>query len=364
MYEFAYFIRDYNRKNKHMKNFKFKQLGLLVLLACFLFNVNGVSAQKKEKEIACIGFYNLENLFDTLDDPEKRDDEYTPEGKNKWTESKYKAKLFNMAHAISLIGKEGCKEGFSILGVCEVENRKVLEDLVAEPALVNRKLQIVHYPSPDKRGIDVGLLYNPKRFEVIESKSFRLHAFRNDGDTLFTRDQLLVTGLLDKEKVHVIVNHWPSRSGGEKVSRPSRNKAAQLCRSICDSLTQADPKAKILVMGDLNDDPFNDSVKKHLKTKAKISKMSPEFMYNPWENILAKGYGTLAYRDTWNLFDQIILSNPLIDKNTEGYKFLTCNIFKKKFMIQQEGRYKGYPKRREGGYSDHFPVYLYLVRNK
>ena len=251
-----------------MKNSKFKHLGLFILLASFLLNVNGLSAQKKQKEIACIGFYNLENLFDTIDDPNKRDEEYTPNGKNKWTEKKYKAKLFNMAYVISLIGKEGCKEGFSILGVSEVENRKVLEDLIAEPALVNRNLKIVHYSSPDKRGIDVGLLYNPKRFKLIESKSFRLHAFRNDGDTLFTRDQLLVTGLLDNEKVHVIVNHWPSRSSGEKMSRPARNAAAKLSRSICDSLSQADPLAKILVMGDLNDDPFNDSVKKVSKYKS------------------------------------------------------------------------------------------------
>jgi len=347
-----------------MKNIKFKQLTLFVLLATFLLNVNGLFAQKNEKEISCIGFYNLENLFDTIDDPEKRDEEYTPEGKNKWNDKKYQDKLFNMAHVISLIGKEGCQEGVSILGVCEIENRKVLEDLVAQPALLNRDLQIVHQSSPDKRGIDVGLLYNPSRFELLESKSFRLNAFKETGDTLFTRDQLLVTGLLDKEKVHVIVNHWPSRSGGEKVSRPNRNKAAQLCRSICDSITNTDPDAKILVMGDLNDDPFNDSVKKYIKTKAKKSNMSPEYMYNPWEKILTKGYGTLAYRDTWNLFDQIILSNPLVDKKTDGYKFLTCKIFKKKFMIQQEGRYKGYPKRREGGYSDHFPVYLFLARDK
>jgi len=352
------------KNNKLMKNIKFKQLTLLVLLASFLLNANGLFAQKKEKEISCIGFYNLENLFDTIDDPEKKDEDYTPEGKNKWNDKKYQDKLFNMSHVISLIGKEGCKEGISILGVCEIENRKVMEDLVAQPALVNRNLQIVHHSSPDKRGIDVGLLYNPKRFELIESKSFRLNTLRNDGDTLFTRDQLLVTGLLDKEKVHVIVNHWPSRSSGEKISRPSRNAAADLARSICDSLSKADPSAKILVMGDLNDDPFNESVKEHFGTKANISEMSPEFFYNPWENILAKGYGTLAYRDTWNLFDQIILSNPLIDKKTDGYKFLTCKIFKKKFMIQQEGRYKGYPKRREGGYSDHFPVYVYLVRNK
>ena len=344
---------------------KFKQLPLLLLLTAFLLNANGLFAQKKAKEIACIGFYNLENLFDTINDPKKFDEEYTPKGKKHWSTKKYQDKLFNMAHVISLIGKEGCKEGFSILGVSEIENRKVLEDLVAEPALVNRNIQIVHYSSPDKRGIDVGLLYNPKRFDLIESKSFRLHILKNNGDTLFTRDQLLVTGLLDKEKVHVIVNHWPSRSSGEKMSRPSRNAAADLCRSICDSLSKADPSSKILIMGDLNDDPFNDSVKKHIKTKSEKSEMSAEFFYNPWENILKKGIGTLAYHDTWNLFDQIILSNPLLDKKTSGYKYLTSRIFRKKFMINQEGRYKGYPRRTSNnGYSDHLPVYIYLVKKK
>ena len=348
-----------------MIRFKFKPVALLILIAVILFGTERISAQKKEKQIACIGFYNLENLFDTIDDPEKRDEDYTPEGKNHWTQKKYEDKLFNMSHVISLMGKEGCKEGVSILGVCEVENREVMEDLVKQPALANRNLQIVHHSSPDKRGIDVGLLYNPKRFELINSKSFRLHAMKENGDTLFTRDQLLVTGLLDSEKVHVIVNHWPSRSGGEKISRPSRNKAAQLCRSICDSIAKSDPTSKIFVMGDLNDDPFNESVKKYMGTKANISSMGPKYFYNPWENILKKGIGTLAYRDTWNLFDQILLSNPLVDKKTDGYKYLTCKIFKRKFMIEAEGRYKGYPYRgRNGGYSDHLPVFVYLVKEQ
>lgn len=348
-----------------MKNSKIRQLKPFILIAVILFNVSGLFAQHKEKELACIGFYNLENLFDTINDPEKFDEEYTPEGKNNWNEKKYHEKLFNMSHVISLLGKEGCPEGISLLGVSEIENRKVLEDLVKQPALVSRNLQIVHSESPDKRGIDVGLLYNPKRFELVESKSFRLNALKNDGDTLFTRDQLLVTGLLGKEKIHVIVNHWPSRSGGEKISRPSRNAAADLCRSICDSLSKSDPSAKILIMGDLNDDPFNDSVKKHIKTKAEKSEMSDTFFYNPWENILKKGNGTLAYGDTWNLFDQILLSNPLMNANTQGYKYLTCKIFKEKFMIQKEGRFKGYPLRSfDGGYSDHFPVYVYLVKEK
>ncbi len=348
-----------------MKNNTFKELKPFLLLAVLLFGAHLSFAQHKEKELACIGFYNLENLFDTINDPEKFDEDYTPEGKNNWNEKKYQEKLFNMSHVISLLGKEGCPEGISLLGVSEIENRKVLEDLVKQPALVNRNLQIVHAESPDKRGIDVGLLYNPSRFKLIESKSFRLNAFKNDGDTLFTRDPLLVTGFLDNEKIHILVNHWPSRSSGEKISRPSRNSAADLCRSICDSLSQADPSAKIMLMGDLNDDPFNDSVKKHMKTKSEKSEMSAEFFYNPWENILKKGFGTLAYRDTWNLFDQILISNPLLDGKAAGYQYLTCKIFKEKFMLQTEGSFKGYPLRTfNGGYSDHLPVYVYLIREK
>lgn len=336
----------------------------VVLFATLLADTQHAFAQKK-KEIACVGFYNLENLFDTVDDPNKRDEEYLPDGKNKWTQKKYESKLFNMARVISEIGKEGSKDGFAILGVCEVENRDVLEDLVKQPAIVARNLKIVHDNSPDKRGIDVALLYNPKRFKFIEKRAYRLNAFKEDGDTLFTRNQLLVTGKLDKERVHVIVNHWPSRSGGEKRSRPSRNKAGQLCRSIVDSILMAEPKAKIFVMGDLNDDPTNDSVKKYLMTKANKKEMSDKYLYNPWENILADGYGTLAYRDNWNLFDQIIMSNAIVDKKTKGYKLLTAKIFRKKYMIQQEGRYKGYTFRgRDGGYSDHLPTYVYLVREK
>lgn len=347
-----------------MKKINFNLAAVIFVLAGLFLSINHVSAQKK-KEIACVAFYNLENLFDTIDDPNKRDEEYLPNGKNKWTKKKYESKLFNMARVISQIGKEGSKDGFSILGVCEVENRGVLEDLVKEPALASRNLGIVHDSSPDKRGIDVAMLYNPKRFELIEKKAFRLNAFKENGDTLFTRNQLLVTGLLDKERVHVIVNHWPSRAGGEKRSRPSRNKAGQLCRSIVDSILNTEPQAKIFVMGDMNDDPKNDSVKKYLKTKANKKDMNSEFLYNPWENILDKGFGTLAYGDTWNLFDQIIMTNAVISKKAKGYKLLTAKIFKKKYMIQQEGRFKGYTFRgRNGGYSDHLPTYLYLIREK
>jgi hypothetical protein len=365
------FLPDLNFHNQTLYTMKaiLNPVGkFLFFLSVILLSQANSFAQKKQYQISCVGFYNLENLFDTIDDPEKRDEEYTPEGKKKWNEEKYQDKLFNMAHVISLIGKDGCKEGISVLGVCEIENRKVMEDLVKQPALADRNLQIVHHSSPDKRGIDVGLLYNPDKFELIESKSFRLNAFKETGDTLFTRDQLLVTGLLNKERIHVIVNHWPSRAGGEKVSRPNRNKAAQLCRSIADSITKSEPNAKIFIMGDLNDDPTNDSVKKFIKTKANKKQMKEGFFYNPWENMLKKGFGTLAYRDSWNLFDQILISNPLVDKTTEGYHLYQAKIFRKKFMVQADGRYKGYPKRTfsfgkyNSGYSDHFPTYVYLVK--
>jgi len=332
---------------------------------------NNSEAQKKHYELTGVGFYNLENLFDTDNDPKIRDDEYTPEGKNKWTKDKYAEKLFNMAHVISLISKEETNDnGVSVLGVCEVENRKVLEDLVQQPALKARNLQIAHIDSPDKRGIDVGLLYNPKDFKMLNTKSYIFEHIFADGDTLFTRNQLLVTGLLKGERYHFIVNHWPSRRGGEKRSRPLRNAAADVTRSIADSIFASEPNAKVVIMGDLNDDPRNQSVRKHIKTKPKKKSMKEGLFYNPWEIMLKKGVGTLAYGDSWNLFDQILLSNAMVSDDTNGSVFYKAKVFKHKFMVQQDGRFKGYPKRTysygnyNGGYSDHFPTYILLVKNK
>jgi len=324
------------------------------------------SAQKKDYSIAGIGFYNLENLFDIHIDPDTNkilQDDFTPNGSKQWNAEKYQDKLGKMARVISELGTDVIPYGLAILGVSEIENKSVLDDLVKEEKIKDRNYQIVHYESPDKRGIDVGLLYNPKHFTVISSKSFTVP------DTTFkTRDQLLVSGKLDGELVHVIVTHWPSRRGGEKRSAPRRAAAADLGRSIIDSLQKNDPNAKILYMGDLNDDPTDASVKKHLKTTSKKENAKKEMLYNPWESYYKKGIGTLAYRDAWNLFDQIIVSAPLAESDYSSFRFYKAIIHNKPYMKQKDGKYKGYPKRSYsggtyvGGFSDHFPVYVFLIK--
>lgn len=324
---------------------------------------------QKAYNVACIGFYNLENLFDTINNKELfLSEEFTPESEKQWTSQRYHEKLNHMAEVISKIGTDVTPDGVALLGVSEIENRGVLEDLVKESSIADRDYQIVHYDSPDRRGVDVGLLYQPKYFEVVNSASHRLTM---PDDTNFrTRDQLVVSGYLNGEMIHVIVNHWPSRSGGEKRSRPKRNAAGELSRHIVDSLLNLDPNAKILVMGDLNDDPVNPSVLEHLRAKGKEKELEPGDMYNPMYNLYREGIGSLAYRDLWNLFDQVIVSQALLGDDKSSYKFYKAFVFNKNFLKQKEGAFAGYPNRTFvgdrylGGYSDHFPVYVLLIREK
>jgi hypothetical protein len=181
---------------------------------------------------------------------------------------------------------------------------------------------------------------------------------------------LIVSGMLDGEKIHLIVNHWPSRSGGEKRSRSKRIKAAKLNRQIVDSLFSEDPYAKVITMGDFNDDPTSPSVKDHLKAQRKVEGLKMKELYNPMEDLAKKGLGSLAYRDSWNLFDQIIISTELTKKDFSSYRFYKAGIYNKTYLVNAHGRYKGYPYRSfanggyTGGYSDHFPVYVYLVKEK
>lgn len=348
------------KQNNHM----FKTL-FLVLFSICLFALK-IDAQEKKFKVATIAFYNLENLFDTLDTPDKNDFEYTPEGAMKWDSRKYNSKLKNMSEVIAQIGADMTKTAPAIIGVSEIENRAVLEDLVKMPALKKYNYQIVHYESPDKRGVDVGLLYQSSIFTVKNTVSATL---KIDGlDDFFTRDQLVVSGELDGEMIHIIVNHWPSRYGGEKNSRPRRNAAADLTRSLADSIMRVDENAKIIIIGDLNDDPNNISLLEHLKAKKEIAETKPGDLYNTVYPLFKNGVGTLAYRDNWNLFDQIIISYPLLGVDKSSFKFYKTQIFDKDFLKQESGRYKGYPFRThaggvyKNGYSDHFPVYLYLIK--
>ncbi len=330
------------------------------------------SQEKKEYKVNTIAFYNLENLFDTENDPLTFDDDRTPDGKDHWTKEIYQAKLKNMAKVIAEIGAKVSGTTPAIIGVCEIENRKVLEDLVNQEPLLKKDYGIIQFDSPDRRGIDVALLYKKKLFTPTNYKAHELIIYDNNDPTkrIFTRDQLLVSGMLDGEKIHFIVNHWPSRSGGEERSRPKRIKAAKLNKQIIDSLFTEDPYAKIITMGDLNDDPSSPSVKDYLKAQRKSKGLKMKELYNPMEDMARQGLGSLAYRDNWNLFDQMIISTELTKKDFTSYRFYKAGIYNETYLVNAHGRYKGYPYRSfvgggfTGGYSDHFPVYLYLIKEK
>ncbi len=325
--------------------------------------------QSKDYKVLGVGFYNLENLFDTEDDPLIRDEEFLPQGEKAWTKEKYSEKIANMAYVISQLGTELSPSGLSIIGVSEIENRKVLEDLVAHPLLAQRDYRIVHYDSPDKRGIDVALIYQNGHLKVEESKNLPLLIY-SDEERKFTRDVLYVRGEVDGEEMIFLVNHWPSRSGGAARSAPFRNEGAKLCKNLIDSLEADKPGRKVLLMGDLNDDPTSESVKSFLLAKKDIRAVKKGGLFNPMENFYNKGIGSNAYRDNWSLFDQIILSHALLDKKQKGFFYYQANIFNKKFLTNKSGQYKGYPFRTfsgsaySGGYSDHYPVFVYLVKEK
>ena len=346
------------------------------LLLLFFFTTLKAQTLNPDKsyEVACVGFYNLENLFDTIVDPDTNkilQEDFTPKSSKQWNSKKYYSKLDNMAEVISQIGvSKSVPQGAAVLGVCEIENKLVLDDLVAHKALKDKKYQIVHYESPDKRGIDVGFLYQPKYFKVTSSKSFTLKL--PDNDDWATRDQLLVTGELNGEKMHFIVCHWPSRRGGQKASSYKRVAAGELAKSIVDSLAKADPMAKVIMMGDLNDDPVDPSVRGAMSSVGEIKKMEDGDMFNPMESLFKLGKGTLGYNDAWNLFDQMVLTSSFIslDNSFSTYSYFTAKVFNNSFLKNSSGKFEGFPFRTYSygkfinGYSDHFPVYLYLVKQK
>ncbi|MCW3807087.1 endonuclease/exonuclease/phosphatase family protein [Plebeiibacterium marinum] len=314
-----------------------------------------------------VAFYNLENLFDTINDPGIWDGEFTPEGSKKWDTQKYTSKINNMSKVIAQIGEDIELNAPDIIGLCEVENRQVIHDLIKTTPLKKFNFEIIHKDSPDKRGIDVALLYKKTAFKEICSSWHPLNIYDADsGNRIHTRDQLLVTGILKKDTIHIIVNHWPSRYGGKQRSIPHRKAAASLNRSIIDSLLRINAKAKILTMGDFNDNPNDQSIITFLNAQANCNFSSHYELYNPLAKTYKQGMGTLYYRGGWDLFDQIIISESLCKNKGKGLQMDTAGIFNKPFLIQQNGKFKGNLHRTYGGktylngYSDHLPVYMVL----
>jgi len=325
-------------------------------------------AQKQSYKTEVVAFYNLENFFDTVDNPLINDNEFTPKGEKNYNSSIYYSKIEHLATVISQLGTEINPDGPAILGAAEIENDTVLSDLVKNPLISKRNYQFVHYDSRDLRGVDVALLYNPKYFKVEDSRKLFVRLPEGAKENIFTRDVLWVKGNLNGETIHVFVNHWPSRLGGEERSAPGRAAAALVCKNFADSVQKAEPNAKIIIMGDLNDDPISPSLTKVLGAKGKIDDVQPGGLFNPWVEMYKKGYGTLAYQDAWGLFDQILISHSWLDKNQAGYFYYHQHIFNKQYMIENTGKYRGYPMRTwdgntyRGGYSDHFPTYIVLVK--
>jgi hypothetical protein len=325
----------------------------------------------KDYKVASIGFYNLENLFDTIDSPTTNDADFLPQGRLNWNTEKYVSKEANMAKVISQLATELTPDGVALLGVAEVECKKVLEDLVAQPDLKARNYQIVHYDSPDERGIDCGLLYQPKYFEVLGSRPVKVTIKDpKTGVEDFTRDILYVAGKFDGEPLHIMVGHWPSRRGGEAGSGWMRATAAAAVKNLCDSIQAIDPDAKILFMGDLNDDPDSKSLVQVLKARRKSDDLEKGELYNPMYDLYKDGNGTLAYKDSWDLFDQMIVSKGLVNKTTGGWQLYNAHVFRQPWLLQTEGAFRGYPFRTFvgdifiNGYSDHLPVYLFFLKKK
>lgn len=330
-----------------------------------------------------VGFYNLENLFDIYNDPGKNDEEFLPEGKNKWTETKYQKKLHNMASVIAAMKEENGRY-HTILGISEIENRMVVEDLVSQPEIADANYQIVHYDSPDRRGVDVALLYKPEQFTYLDSESIP-YTFEGSsikfsldqaGKADFrTRDILMVHGLIDGEHFAFYVMHTPSRVGGK--GGDLRSRCGEIAYNHSRMMEKKYPGIKIAVMGDMNDDPFDESMAVYMHGKEKMADVTPADFFNPFWSMLKAGYGSLCYQNVWSIYDQVLVNYNMAKAPKGGLKIRKVvkdtyygRIFKKPFMMNQKGQYKGYPFRTFsngafiGGYSDHFPTYIVLSNDK
>jgi len=357
-----------------------KNLRYLLAFVAIVVAFSTISFTKKTNLrtfVVPIAFYNLENLFDTIHDvvmdtidgvpvkiEDKNDYEFLPDGTNHWGTMKYEAKLHNMAYALSQLAIDKVPVGPAVIGVSEIENRRVLEDLVKQPELADRNYKIIHEEGPDRRGVECAFLYNPRMFRYDHHKLVP-YVYPDNDTTHRTRGFLIASGKILREDVHLIVCHWPSRFSTGFY----RSLAGRQVRAIKDSLLEENPEAKIIIMGDMNDDPDNHSMATALGAKRDFRECEPHDLWNPWWNMLRKqGIGTLKYDGMWNLFDQIVFTGNMLKKDKKTLEFYRCEVFNRDFLIQKEGQYKGNPLRTHGGgvwlngYSDHFPTIVYFIK--
>ncbi len=366
-------------------------LFILTIATCSVFALTD-KQQDKRFRMYGVAFYNLENLFDTIHDAGKNDYEFLPDGNYKWGKMKYESKLQNMSKVISQLCTDKLPMGAAVIGLSEIENRKVLEDLVKQTALEKRGYEIVHIEGPDRRGVDCAFLYNPRLFKLESTMLVPFYyldekqpdvdlGFYTDennkvvpydelrGDTAYiTRGFLVMSGQMAGEKIHFIVNHWPSRAAGSFA----RERGGYQVRQLKDALLKQDPESSVIIMGDFNDDPKDKSMAQSLGCKYKEKDVEEHAdLYNPWWDMLNKvGQGTLLYNGKWNLFDQIVFTGNLLGKDRSTLKFHRNEVFVRDYLFQQEGRYKGNPLRTHAGgvwlngYSDHLPSMIYLVKEE
>lgn len=311
----------------------------------------------KTIETYTIAFYNIENLFDINNDPLTNDADFSPVSPKRWTYKRYRDKLKKLGHVISKIGEESDTSSPAIIGLAEVENDKVLSDLLQSDYLSGKNYDYVHYDSSDERGIDVALLYKNNVFQYENSETFSVYLQNEFGEKDYTRDILLVQGKLHNEPLNIIVNHWSSRREGKNETEFKRLAAAAKVNSIIANLKKEDANAKIIVMGDFNDNPNNDSIYL-METESSL--------YNPFKTVWSYEKGSLSHNYQWHMFDQILFSTNFFDIHNSELNFEKADVFNPKFLRQESGKYKGQPlrtyvgKRYKGGYSDHFPVYIQL----
>ncbi len=313
--------------------------------------------KKRKTNIFTIAFYNLENLFDTKNDPTKLDDDFTPKGFKKWTPKRYRRKIRKLSRTISHLGARESQRPPVLIGLAEVENKSVIKDLIAATSLKETRYQCIHYDSPDERGIDTALLYDPTNFNVLASERIPLMVKNLNGVRDTTRDILYVHGHLNGEEMHLFVNHWPSRRDGDTETAYKRIKAAETIHTFMEKIEKKGSDLNFMIMGDFNDGPSDKSIQALLEGKQ---------LYNPMEVLITMRRGSANYKQRWSLFDQIILSKTFFNKEAGTHRFIHANIFDDRFLKEWNGRYKGNPFRTYvgrkylGGYSDHFPVYIQL----
>ncbi len=316
--------------------------------------------KKKKLNLHTIAFYNLENLFGTIDDPKTLDDDFTPKGFKKWTPKRYKKKVFKLAKTISEIGVDSTERPPVLVGIAEVENEMAIQDLINAEPLRKTAYHYVHYDSPDERGIDTGLLYHKDYFEVLFSEPIALMVYNAEGERDTTRDILYVHGKLNGEEVHVFVNHWPSRRTGDIETDYKRVEAAKIIKLKMTQIEKQFANPNYIIMGDFNDNPDSNSIQLLIKDSN---------LYNPMEKLRSPVRGSANYRRSWSMFDQILVSHNFFNYEKDTHSFAHANIFDDKFLTEWKGKYKGTPFRTYagrkyiGGYSDHFPVYIQLKYN-